>query len=248
MKRDKIKYFRTESNYKKNNLYLDKINQFSYSLFKINDENRKKFLNNKEILLDAVITNYTNSNNIRFSNRFNDDNKKNNYNLKNMNNFFNNFLKDSKNKSTKNSSMGFNIFSKNNKELFPELNNKDNKETNNQQLILVPVFFHNKNKLKKNENNFLDSRKVLSSANSLQKKKRNTILNEFLKKKNKRRSETEENDMKPKIRFINIKKDLLDETLKINKMFGTYRKQIIQKEKEIKGQISHLYVLHNKFF
>ena len=82
----------------------------------------------------------------------------------------------------------------------------------------------------------------------MQKKKRNTILNEFLKKKNKRRSETEENDMKPKIRFINIKKDLLDETLKINKMFGTYRKQIIQKEKEIKGQISHLYVLHNKFF
>ena len=47
MKRDKIKYFRTESNYKKNNLYLDKINQFNYSLFKINDENRKKFLNNK---------------------------------------------------------------------------------------------------------------------------------------------------------------------------------------------------------
>ena len=152
MKRDKIKYFRTESNYKKNNLYLDKINQFSYSLFKINDENRKKFLNNKEILLDAVITNYTNSNNIRFSNIVNDDNKKNNYNLKSMNNSFNNFLKDSKNKSTKNSSMGFNIFSKNNKELFPEKNNKDNKETNNQKLILVPIFFHNKNKLKKNEN------------------------------------------------------------------------------------------------
>ena len=128
MKRKNIKYFRTESNYKKNNLYLDKINQFSYSLFKINDENRKKFLNNKEILLDAVITNYTNANNIRFSKRFNDDNKKNNYNLKSMNNSFNNFLKDSKNKSTKNSSMGFNIFSKNNKELFPELNNKDNKE------------------------------------------------------------------------------------------------------------------------
>lgn len=231
MKRKNIKYFRTESNYKKNNLYLDKINQFSYSLFKINDENRKKFLNNKEILLDAVITNYTNSNNIRFSNIVNDDNKKNNYNLKSMNNSFNNFLKDSKNKSTKNSSMGFNIFSKNNKELFPELNNKDNKETNNQQLILVPVFFHNKNKLKKNENNFLDSIKVLSSANSLQKKKRNTILNEFLKKKNKRRSETEENDMKPKIRFTSFKKDLLEENQKINKMFITFQRQLIKKKR-----------------
>ena len=241
MKRDKIKYFRTESNYKKNNLYLDKINQFSYSLFKINDENRKKFLNNKEILLDAIITNYTNSNNIKFPKRFNDDNKKNNYNLKSMNNSFNNFLKDSKNKSTKNSSIGFNIFSKNNKELFPELNNKDNKETNNQQLILVPVFFHNKNKLKKNENNFLDSRKVLSSANSLQKKKRNTILNEFLKKKNKRRSETEENDMKPKIRFINLKKELIDENLKINKMHRIFQKQILEAEKILKNKLSHLY-------
>ena len=152
MKRKNIKYFRTESNYKKNNLYLDKINQFSYSLFKINDENRKNFLNNKEILLDAVITNYTNSNNIRFSNIVNDDNKKNNYNLKSVNNSFNNFFDGSKNKSTKNSSIGFNIFSKNNKELFPEKNNKDNKETNifknykyilNQLFILSPSIIKN---------------------------------------------------------------------------------------------------------
>ena len=68
------------------------------------------------------------------------------------------------------------------------------------------------------------------------------ILNKFLEKKNKRRSETEENDMKPKIRFINFKKELLDETLKINKMFGNYRRQIIEIEKEIKGQINRLYI------
>ena len=72
--------------------------------------------------------------------------------------------------------------------------------------------------------------------------KQNNILNKYLKKKNKRRSETEENDMKPKMRFINLKKDLLDETLKINKMFGNYRRQIIEIEKEIKGQINRLYI------
>ena len=43
MNREEIKYFKTESNLKKNNLYLDKINQFSYRLFKINAENRKKY-------------------------------------------------------------------------------------------------------------------------------------------------------------------------------------------------------------
>ena len=133
-----------------------------------------------------------------------------------------------------------NDFSKNDKKLFYEKINKNNNETNN--LILAPVFFLHKNKLKKNKNNFVDIRKTLFSTKSLQNKKQNEILNEFLKKKNKRRSETEENDMKPKIRFINFKKELLDETLKINKMFGTYRKQIIQKEKEIKAQISHLYI------
>ena len=48
--------------------------------------------------------------------------------------------------------------------------------------------------------------------------------------------------MKPKMRFINLKKDLLDETLKINKMFSNYRRQIIEIEKEIKGQINRLYI------
>ena len=241
MNREEIKYFKTESNLKKNNLYLDKINQFSYRLFKINAENRKKYLNNKEILFNAIITNNTYVNDIKNNNGLN-NNKKNNYNLKTMSNSFNNFLEISINKTTKNFSMRFNNFSKNDKKLFYEKINKNNNETNNNNLILAPVFFLHKNKLKKNENNFIDIRKTLSSTKSLQNKKQNEILNEFLKKKNKRRSETEENDMKPKIRFINFKKELLDETLKINKMFGTYRKQIIQKEKEIKAQISHLYI------
>ena len=241
MNREEIKYFKTESNLKKNNLYLDKINQFSYRLFKINAENRKKYLNNKEILFNAIITNNTYVNDIKNNNGLN-NNKKNNYNLKTMSNSFNNFLKNSINKTTTNSSMRFNNFSKNDKKLFYEKINKNNNEINIRNLILAPVFFLHKNKLKKNENNFVAIRKTLSSTKSLQNKKQNEILNEFLKKKNKRRSETEENDMKPKIRFINFKKDLLDETLKINKMFGTYRKQIIQKEKEIKAQISHLYI------
>ena len=40
--------------------------------------------------------------------------------------------------------------------------------------------------------------------------------------------------MKPKYRFINIKKELLEETTKINKMFISFGKQIKQIEKEIK--------------
>ena len=99
-----------------------------------------------------------------------------------------------------------------------------------------------KSKFEKDKSNCISIRKNLSSAKPSIRKTQNKILNEFLKKNNKRRSETEENDMKPKIRFINLKKELLDETFKINRMFGNYRKQIIEKEKEIKGQINHLYI------
>ena len=71
--------------------------------------------------------------------------------------------------------------------------------------------------------------------NNLEKnnKNKNKILNNLFFE-NKRRSETEENDMKPKYRFINIKKELLEETTKINKMFISFGKQIKQIEKEIK--------------
>ena len=117
-------------------------------------------------------------------------------------------------------------------------------ETDNKNLCLAPIYFFLKKKSRKNKINNINIRKNLSSSKPLQKKNQNqnNILNKFLEKKNKRRSETEENDMKPKMRFINLKKDLLDETLKINKMFGNYRRQIIEIEKEIKGQINRLYI------
>jgi len=51
----------------------------------------------------------------------------------------------------------------------------------------------------------------------------------------------EENDMKPKIRFINLKKELIDENLKINKMHGIFQKQILEAEKILKNKLSHLY-------
>jgi hypothetical protein len=117
-------------------------------------------------------------------------------------------------------------------------------ETDNKNLCLVPVYFLHKNKLKQNKtNNINTNRKNLSSAKPLKIKtlNQNKILNKFLNKKNKRRSETEENDMKPKIRFINLKKDLIDENLKINKMYGTFQKQILEAEKILKNKLSHLY-------
>ena len=121
-------------------------------------------------------------------------------------------------------------------------NKKSFKLNNNQKLCLAPIFLINKDKLKKNRINFKNINRNFSSAKSSQRKNQNKMLNAFLEKKNRRRNETEENDMKPKIRFINLKKDLIDETQKINKMFGNYQKQIIEIEKEIKGQINHLYI------
>ena len=77
----------------------------------------------------------------------------------------------------------------------------------NKNLCLAPIYFFLNNKSRKNKINNINIRKNLSSSKPLQKKNQNqnNILNKYLKKKNKRRSETEENDMKPKMRFINLK-------------------------------------------
>ena len=59
-------------------------------------------------------------------------------------------------------------------------------------------------------------------------------------------SKTEENDMEPKIRFNNLKKELLQEKLKINKMFIDFSKQISDKEHTIRingmRRNKHLYL------
>ena len=233
----RTKYFKTEPNYPSNKLNKEIIKQFNYRLFIINEENRKIHLNNldynkKEMKVNMIIKSQKNEN-------FNNTN---NYFLKTLKTFSNIALRNSINKTNNylpNRNIG-NISKRKNNRIFYEKSIKNN--TNNQKLCLVPVFLFHKNKIKKNEIDLINIRKNIYSAKSSKRKNTNRILNDFLNKKNKRRNETEENDMKPKIRFINFKKDLLDENLKINKMFGNYQRQIIELEKEIKGQINHLYI------
>ncbi len=76
-------------------------------------------------------------------------------------------------------------------------------------------------------------RKINSSSTpktGLQKKKNFLTINT---NKGYVESITEENDMKPKIRFINLKKHLMEETLKINKMFTHFHRQINEQKKII---------------
>ena len=105
-----------------------------------------------------------------------------------------------------------------------------NNKFNNLSLCLVPVLFHHKNNFNtcstKGRNNY----KPIYY---------NKTINDFLDRRifnkkfsiNKRRTVIEENDMKPKIRFTNIKKDLLEENQKINKMFITFQRQLIKKKR-----------------
>jgi hypothetical protein len=236
-KNNEVKYVKTESNCGKNKLFKDEMTQFNYRLFKSNEKNRKNNLYmNKRQKLNIILKNNNNDNT---------------YHLKTLTNFTNIALRNTINKEKNESSIKYNYLPTMNINYFPKsrikkiIFKKTFPETDNKNLCLVPVYFLHKNKLKQNKtNNINTNRKNLSSAKSLKIKtlNQNKILNKFLNKKNKRRSETEENDMKPKIRFINFKKELLDETLKINKMFGNYRRQIIEIEKEIKGQINRLYI------
>ena len=234
-KNNEIKYIKTESNRKKNKLYKDEMTQFNYRLFTSNEKNRKKNLNiNKEQKLRMIIKTNNNENTY----------------LKTLTNFSNITLRNTINKEKNESPIKFNYLPTMNINYFPKkrikniIFKKAIHETDNKNLCLAPIYFFLNNKSRKNKINNINIRKNLSSSKPLQKKNQNqnNILNKYLKKKNKRRSETEENDMKPKMRFINLKKDLLDETLKINKMFGNYRRQIIEIEKEIKGQINRLYI------
>ena len=236
-----FKYCQTEPTSKYNYLYKKHITRFNYRLFKINEENRKININklnhdSKELELNMLISN--NKNKIMII----DKRKKYNDIFKAKNTFSNNAMNKTNNKINNNyiGTMSNRKFSLTKTNQF--IYKKSFKLNNNQKLCLAPIFLINKDKLKKNRINFENINRNFSSAKSSQRKNQNKMLNIFLEKKNRRRNETEENDMKPKIRFINLKKDLIDETQKINKMFGNYQKQIIEIEKEIKGQINHLYI------
>ena len=105
-----------------------------------------------------------------------------------------------------------------------------NNKFNNLSLCLVPVLFHHKN-------NFNTC--SMKGRNNYKPIYYNKTINDFLDRRifnkkfsiNKRRTVIEENDMKPKIRFTNIKKDLLEENQKINKMFITFQRQLIKKKR-----------------
>ena len=131
--------------------------------------------------------------------------------------------------------------------------NYDNKNGNKIKYGLFPLYYLNKQKVnklsKKNSinNNLFYGRKdfykniidndILSKTNYTNnkisiKKTRNKLNN--IKIKENSISLPEENDMKPKIRFINLRKDLLEENLKINRMFADFNREIAEKEKILK--------------
>ena len=66
--------------------------------------------------------------------------------------------------------------------------------------------------------------------------KKKVVGNDLLRKNRKiyKIKMMKENDMEPKFRFTHFKKQLLQETLKINKMFNDFNKQISDKQKIIR--------------
>ena len=117
-----------------------------------------------------------------------------------------------------------------------------NKNKSREKLCLVPISKLDKNKTKYRNNLINENGEI----NNNDYKKYNSTYNKNIYKKLKNiwkkrmnnimlESKSDENDMKPKIRFINLKKDLMEQTLKINKMFIAFNKQIKEKEKNIRN-------------
>lgn len=233
----KYNYIQTSPNSKINNDdYKNRFNLFNYRLFNVNEENKKLNINKlshkigKELSLDLIINNKY-RNRIKVKNKLIDNtqnnNNKNNNNCfyKSLNYFNNNIIQKSYKSHKKNNITTTRIISS-----FKRIKNNNN--ATNMNICLIPFLYisKNKKKIKKQKLNYLkENFPIQKNLN----KNKNKILNNLFFE-NKRRNETEENDMKPKYRFINIKKELLEETTKINKMFISFGKQIKQIEKEIK--------------
>ena len=85
--------------------------------------------------------------------------------------------------------------------------------------------------------NSLITQTYFKKNNDLEKeitRKYNNKNDKFIIKNTPLECKIDENDMKPKIMFINLKKDLLEQTLKINRMFSLFNKQIKENEKSIR--------------
>ena len=236
------------------------INQFNYRLFKLNEKNRELFINknnhcnSRELYSHIKVKNY-NNNSIKNIN-INNSNSKTFY-------FNNKFAKSSKYLDSFYSTNTSNLkiipkhiqnkkyYSVKTNDLVSEIK-LNNRIENKLNLGLVPLNYKKKNyKLAKRKkllgnnlyndqgelyknNNDID---ILSRTNYTNNKglikKSNNFWNIRIKTNN-IDLKTEENDMKPKIRFINLKKDLLEENLKINRMFADFYREIAEKEKSLK--------------
>ena len=125
-------------------------------------------------------------------------------------------------------------------------NYKDKSNNNNKiSLCLIPIIGLHKYKIqnKKNYNKNYISNIAHSEKNNLYEKmvktepnKKKVVGNDLLRKNRKiyKIKMMKENDMEPKFRFTHFKKQLLQETLKINKMFNDFNKQISDKQKIIR--------------
>jgi len=126
-------------------------------------------------------------------------------------------------------------------------NYKENSNSNNKiSLCLVPLIGLHKYKIqnkKKNNKNYISNNPLSEKRNSIYGKvvktepnSKKVVGNDLLRKNRKiyKIKMMKENDMEPKYRFTNFKKELLQETLKINKMFNDFNKQLSDKQKSIR--------------
>ena len=105
---------------------------------------------------------------------------------------------------------------------------------NNMKHRIFSSIFNNKNNNNKNIRNKTFSK--TSSSYYKNRSKSKYIINTKINKeyKDTKEEKDEENDMEPKIRFKNLKKELIQENLKINKMFFDFNKEILNKKNLIK--------------
>ena len=222
-----MKYCKPDLYKKMNKFFRNEITQFNLRLFKINEKNKEMNLNKlsydkKKISLSVTNKNSSRENNIKTI--FDYKTKKRNNNILHTLNKFSEIVshKSVKNKNN-NYSQRIDYINKNNTKLNNFINLK---------LCLVPISYHQKNKSNKKEKTpkFYCRKKFYNKTiNKFFDK--NILDNDFFRNK---KTETEEDDMKPKTRFVNLKRDLLDEKLKINKMFINFQKQLLENKKLLK--------------
>ena len=242
---------------KKFNYRLFKLNESN----KNTELNNIQHYTCKDLFSNILVKNYVNNSikNIHVLNS--NSNSKNNFLNKNYSRTTNNF-KIHKNFAKKGTKLIARHIMQNKYKLkSPEANDiiikkKLNYKNNNENKIkygLFPLYYLNKKKVTKlskkktlNNNLFYDRQDyyknngdndVLSKTNytNIKFSIKNNTRNKFNRKiKENSISLPEENDMRPKIRFINLRKDLLEENLKINRMFADFNREIAEKEKILK--------------